>query len=499
MMKISLFFLFSFFASLTIFSQTQGIAYPSVGKGVATTFLTDYHCLGINTSALGWGTGYENKKITLGSSEFGFGIYSDALNSTKLKSLSGAIKNKITGNTQTPFDIANQKLASAEYAQAGVSVFLDYNWAGFSYQGEKFGGIAFNIRENYSYYSKFNQQVTDLIFRGTASNFFDSLTVVIGADTSVIANRPDISADSLSNVIKGTMAIPLNLSQLTLGSEVKMVWNRSYNFGYGRKIFGKEGKFELFGGIGGRYIQSMAMFNMESKGKGLVMYSAVTPSFNIDYGAVANSNPSSFSTGKSLLPKAVGSGYGIDLSASIIFFKKLKVAMAVNNIGQVTYDRNVYSVKDTLFTNLSLNGLVDYDITQSINQLLSTGGILTLQGQEKYILKNASDFRIGASFQPFKFLHIGFDMVAPFNTKNPGSLQNAVYSFGGELKPFKWLALSCGYFGGGIYQSNIPVGVNFIFRDGAYEVGISSRDAMTFFTQNKHSISSAFGFARVRF
>ena len=44
--------------SFSAFNQTQGIAYSAVGKGVATTFVTDYHCLGINTSALGWGTGY---------------------------------------------------------------------------------------------------------------------------------------------------------------------------------------------------------------------------------------------------------------------------------------------------------------------------------------------------------------------------------------------------------------------------------------------------------
>ena len=43
-------------------AQTQGVAYTAVGKGVATTFLTDYQCLGINPSALGWGTGYDDKK-----------------------------------------------------------------------------------------------------------------------------------------------------------------------------------------------------------------------------------------------------------------------------------------------------------------------------------------------------------------------------------------------------------------------------------------------------
>lgn len=74
----------SIFFSDVVYSQGQGIAYPAVGRGVATTFVTDYHALGINTSALGWGTGYEKKRFTTGSSEFGFSFHSDNLSSDKL-------------------------------------------------------------------------------------------------------------------------------------------------------------------------------------------------------------------------------------------------------------------------------------------------------------------------------------------------------------------------------------------------------------------------------
>jgi hypothetical protein len=98
-----------------------------------------------------------------------------------------------------------------------------------------------------------------------------------------------------------------------------------------------------------------------------------------------------------------------------------------------------------------------------------------------------------------KVFSFGFDFVAPFDRNNPGSIANPVISFGGEVRPVKFIALSAGYFGGGIYKSNIPVGINFILKDGAYEVGISSYDALTFFTTKSNSISSAFGFARFRF
>lgn len=482
-----------------VISQTQGVAYPAVGKGVATTFVTDYHCLGINSSALGWGTGYEGKKFTVGATEFGFGIYSDSLTSDKLKKLYKAVRSEISNNSSDTANWQEQQAAVADYSQAGISIFVNYNWGGFAYQTKKFGGFAFNISENYQWYSKLNQETTDIVFRGKLANYFDSLTIVVSGDTSVIANSANLSQDTMNSVILGTMSVPLNLSAITKGSEIHSVWNRFYSFGYGRRIFGKDSIIEVFGGIGGRFIQSMAMFNMKSDESGLYMYSSISPNFNIDYGSIAGLNPSNFTERGKILPKAVGNGYGVDLSASIILFNKLKIAAAVNNIGSVTYSRNVYKVNDTLLTSVSVNGLSDYNVTQSVNQLLDEGGLFKLEGQEKYVLKNASDFRFGSSMEFGKVFSFGFDVVVPFDNENPGSIANPVYSFGGEIRPIKWLALSAGYFGGGIYRNNIPVGINFILKDGSFECGISSYDALTFFTKNSNSISAAFGFARFRF
>lgn len=500
-MKLKIFLsLFSCLCITFLNAQTQSIAYPAVGKGVATTFVTDYHCLGINSSALGWGTGYKDKHFTIGATEFGFGIYSDSLNSDKLKNFYKAVRQEITGDgTEDTLNWQEQQNAASDYARAGISMFIDYNWGGFAYQSEKFGGIAFNVRENYQWYSKLNDETTDIIFKGKLSSYFDSLTIVMNGDTSVIANSSNLSQDTLNSVILGTISTPLNLSEITKGSEIRSVWNRYYNIGYGRKLFGKDSVFVVYGGVGARYIQSMAMFNMTSDDSGLHMYSSITPNFNIDYGSVASINPSNFIEKGKLLPKVVGSGYGIDFSASVILFNKLKFAAAVNNIGQVKYTRNVYKVNDTLLTSVSVNGLSDYNVTQAVNQMLREGGILSLEGQEDYISKNASDFRFGASMEFGKKISVGIDVVAPFDRTNPGSIANPVYSIGGEIRPIKWIALSLGYFGGGIYKNNIPVGVNFILRDGAYEFGVSSYDALTFFTKNSNSISAAFGFARFRF
>lgn len=490
--------LFSISLLYGIGAQTQGISYTAVGRGVATTFVTDYHALGINASALGWGNEY-GKRFTTGASEFNFGIYSDSLNADRLRKLYKAIRSDMTGKNQEEGQWAQQREYAQDYARAGIALDANFNWLGFSYHSETFGGIAFNINEQYNWYSKLNEETSDLIFGGKLAEYFDQLTVVYGTDTTVIPNSDNISQDTLDHVVLGTISVPLLLSQITEGSSIRMVWNRNYNFGYGRKLFGDDSTFAVYAGVGGRFIQSMGMLSLESEGNGQVrMYSALSPGFDIDYGAIATMNPSNYSeTG--FVPKPVGMGYGIDLAVSTRIMSFLKIGLAVNNIGSVKYTRNVYEIRDTIVGDLSLNGLANYNITNSMDLLLQDGGLLSLKGQEEYVLKNAANIRLGASMDFGKFASVGIDFIAPFDSESPGSIDNYVISVGGDIKPTKWLTLSAGYYGGGIYQHNIPLGVNFVLGGGTYEVGIASRDALSFFMNTSRSISTAFGFARVRF
>jgi hypothetical protein len=497
MKAVALLFTFAIFFSFDFHAQTQGIAYPAVGKGVATTFVTDYHSLGINSSALGWGNEY-NKKFTTGSSEFNLGFYSDSLNADKLRELFKSIRQSASGNGVDTAGWQAQRQYAQDYLNTGITMDMNFNWMGFSFQSEKLGGIAFNISENYTWYSRLNENTTDLIFNGRASSYFDSLTVVFGVDTSTIANTGNYSQDTLDAIIQGSASVPLNLSQFMDGTEIRFAWNRHYNFGYGRKVFGKDSTFMLYAGIGGRYIQSMAMFNVQVEGNEFSVYSSYNPNYDINYGAIANTNPSNF-TQSGAIPKPVGSGFGVDLSVSAILFNKLRLAAAVNNIGSVTYTRNVYSVSDTLVANMEVGGLQNYDVTNSVYSLLEDGGLFNLVGEEKYTLRNAATYRLGASLQLGSRIHLGMDVVGPFDRDNPGSLSNPVISLGGEVRVLKWLHLSAGYLGGGIYKHNVPVGINFVFGGGTYECGISSRDALTFFMDGSNSISTAFGFARVRF
>ena len=120
------------FIVLTYFlnAQTQGVSYPSVGRGVATTFVNDYHSLGINNSALGWGNDY-GTNVTTGMSEFSLGFYSDSLSSERLKKLYKAIRTDMKDEEPTEGQWAEQKEYAQDYVESGMAIDLSHNWLGF--------------------------------------------------------------------------------------------------------------------------------------------------------------------------------------------------------------------------------------------------------------------------------------------------------------------------------------------------------------------------------
>lgn len=477
----------------SVFTQTQYSAYTAVGKGVATTFLNDYQSLGINSSALGWGPSYDGKSVTFGTQEFAFGMTSPNLDKDKLGNASQALLNTLRDRENADFDLDAQLEAAGDYAETGIAINADYNWFGASFYNEKFGGLAISARTTYNFFAQLNEQTSAIVFRGRLAGYFDSLTIAMNGDTSMIANATGLSQDTLNAVIRGTSSSPQTLSQLTDGTKINFSWNREFNFGYGRKIVG-DSTFTLYGGIGGRIIQSIGMFDFESTDGELRAQSSLSPLFQVDY-----NDPNALSSNQGLLPDVTGNGYGIDLSLSAMLLKKIRVAVAVNNIGAVTYNTNVYTVRDTLVTTVTMPGLDDYDATSSMQQLVQDGSIMSLVGQEEMVIQNPATFRMGGSIELGKMFNVGLDVIAPFNADAPGSLQNAVVSVGGDFKPVEWLHISAGYFGGGIYANNIPVGINFVLGGGTYEFGIASRDALSFFLRDGKSISMAFGFARFRF
>ena len=197
------------------------------------------------------------------------------------------------------------------------------------------------------------------------------------------------------------------------------------------------------------------------------------------------------------LPNSVGQGWGFDLGASALFFNKLKVGLAVTNIGSITWDGNLYQVNDTLFTQTSNGGLDNYNVSNTVNNLSGEQGLLSWSGAQSRTVSLPTTIRLGASMRFGKRAELGLDIIMPGNDE-PGNMEKAIIGFGGDLKVLPFLKIQAGYLTGGNYGNQVPVGLLITPPSGRFEAGIASRDAVTFFTQNGPTLSLSFGFMRFR-
>ena len=477
------------------FSQQEYSSFTNAGRGCATTFATDYEAIGINPANLGWAWKFSNKKFAMGFAEFGASISSDALTKDQLRSSVASI---ISGNSNNL--TYQQKIdAASSFTQAGTTMNVDVSVFGAAITTKKAGGFAFRIVDHMQLYTKFGSNAANLFFLGKTSSIFDSLTIVTAAGTSQnIANHPNLSSDTAKLVTQGYSNAPQLLSKVLNGSEIKLTWTREYNFSYGRKIFG-DSIFALFGGVGIKYVQGLALLDVQSTNNHLSGFSSISPAFNINYGAAAaQANQVTQSGG---LPKTVGNGYGFDFGVNAIIKNKLKIGVAINNIGSIVWKGNAYTLKDTFLVKTTNAGLQNYNMITQLSNMFSAGagGLVNLQGEKSITTQLPGMMRAGASLVLGKKGEVGVDFIVPLNTTSPGSFTNPVISIGGDFLPVKWLKLQAGFVHGGYYGNQIPLGIIFIAKGGTYEAGVASRDIVTFFTQNGPNLSLSMGFMRMRF
>jgi hypothetical protein len=480
--------------SVSTYAQYENSSFTNAGRGCATTFATDYEALGINAANLGWDWKFSDKKFALGFAEFGASITSDALTKSQLRSSISAIISGKSNNLTYQDKIG----AASTFAEAGTTMNLDMSILGFAVTTKKAGGFAFRINDHVQLYAKFGSNAANLFFLGKTSSIFDSLTIVTSAGTTQnIANHPNLNSDTAKLVTQGYSNAPQLLSKVLNGSEIKLTWTREYNFSYGRKIFG-DSLFALFGGIGIKYVQGLALMDVQSNNNQLTGYSSISPAFNINYGAAAAQANQVTGGG---FPKTVGNGYGFDFGVNAVIKNKLKIGFAVNNVGAIIWKGNAYRLKDTFLIKTTNAGLQNYNMISQLSNMFSAGagGLVNLQGEKSITTQLPGNMRAGASLVLGKKGEIGIDFIVPLNGNTPGSFQNPVISIGGDFMPIKWLKLQAGFVHGGNYGNQIPLGILFIAKGGKYEAGVASRDVVTFFTQSGPNLSLSMGFMRFRF
>jgi hypothetical protein len=481
-----------FVIAINALAQIEYSSFTNTGRGAVTTFATDYHALGINPANLGWNWDFENKRFSLGTSEFAYSIHSQALTKTELRNM---IKDIIQGN-DNKFTYDQKMQAAKDFAQTGFAINADMASFGFCFSTEKFGGIAFRINNRFHWYSNLGETASQLLFQGFNAPYFDSLLYFNGTDTITIPNGK-YSPDTLQNVLSGFANIPKSIGEVFNNSQINMSWTREWNLSYGRKIFNIDSVFSLYAGAGIKLYQGLALIEAQSTNNQLSAFSSITPAFGIDYGTAAQQNPSAI-TQNGWFPKPVGKGWGFDFGINAVLFNKFKIGVSYINAGSITWDGNVYTAQDTLLYDTQNPGLESYNIASQMGDVFGQNGLFKWQGVESKKVSLPSTIRIGAGLRINKKIEIGADVVLPGNT-TPGNYENAILAFGGDVMPVKWLRLSAGFVTGGNYDFRIPLGVTFVAKNGTWEGGIASRDAVTFFTQNGPTLSLAMGFLRYRF
>ncbi len=474
-----------------LFAQTEGSAFTLTGMGVATPFATDYQALGINPGNLDLDPKY-TKMTTVGFAEVGLSLYSEVLTKPELRQ--NLFKEDIK-----KFSVSEKRDMALQFANSDNAFNIDVMLFGFSINTERAGTFAFASRDRANFYSKLGSKVSEIMWLGYNASYFDSLIVNNGSGGyDTIPNSTQLDPQTQQNIVQGYTALANaeNLTQLIQGTKFGFSWFREFNLGWGKKIL-ERGDYMLYGGLGVKFIVGQGMLDITAENGKAIAFSAMSPLFDIDYGTASQQNPSAYdSTAKKLKP--VGYGYGVDLGTTFVFKKKFFLSVAVNDIGKIQWSGNLYKLNDIAVTNFENPGLESTSFLDQVSQLNGSDGLLSWQGESKRTTQLPTTARFGLAYDNNKSLKGGIDIILPMSD-GVANVQKPVIAIGGEFTPLPWVHLQAGYTQGGNYGIKIPVGIYFTVGKGTYEFGIASRDFVTFFRDNKPTISMAFGFLRFRF
>ena len=463
--------IFSFFSLTVAYSQTALNVFNITGGGYSTTAVSDYQCLGINPANLGWS--WDNHMINLGLFETGLSIYTNAL--TKYQVTHDLFNNNVHLDSIGKKKAANDFTDTRLWGQGGVI------WLGVSVNVPKIGGFAVSIRDRFLWNTVLNYQAAQFLFLGYRDPYFDS----------VVKNPGDTTG--YASYLHRKLA-----SIVYAGTKIQFIWYREYNFGFGRTIIDND-LLTLYGGIGIKYLEGYGSLQYLQKGLIVDAYSSLGPEFNIDYGA---SSPSQI-PGKKY--QKVGQGWGFDIGFTLKLLKKLKVAVALDDIGSIKWNGNVYEANNVTVWKITTPGISNYNIFTN-TQLINTDGLPketnTWTGLTSKTVSLPMTFRGGASFQPIPQIEVGVDAVVPLNTKVPGSYDKEVIGLGGRIDPIKWVQLSVGMVTGADVGISVPLGITFYpVRNAvvAWQIGLAIPDVMTLLKNKDIMTGITFGFLKLSF
>ncbi len=472
------------------FAQTEGSSFTLTGMGVATPFARDYQAVGINPANLDLDPRYETT-VALGFAEGGLSLYSAALTKEE-------VRQNIFQEDVKEFSLAQQRLYAKEFSNSANAVDIEITLVGLSIKTKRMGTFAFRTRDRASLFYELSPQASEFLWLGYGSSYWDSLVVRTNGIDTTIANSSNIDQATYDKVTRGftDTANAQLLSEFLDGTKFKMNWIREFNLAWGKKLWSND-DLQLHAGLGVKFLVGQGLLAIDSKDGKTEIFSALSPVFQVDYG-VSEENPSSLPENAGNLAP-VGFGFGFDIGTTLVWKDRFFLSAAINDIGSMNWDGNVYILNDSKVIETKNDGIESTDFVTQIEGLNGSDAVLDWKGATTLTTQLPTTLRVGLGWENHPSYKLGIDIIAPMND-DVASMERPVIAIGGEFSPIKQVHLQAGYVTGGNYDSKIPVGIYFTLgQQGGYEFGVASRDIITFFTKIEPTISMAFGFLRFRF
>ena len=454
----------------TAFAQNELSNFSATGRGgVVNTFATDYQAVGINPANLGRRT---NFRVAFTIGEVGAGIGSQSFSKTTFKHIL--------------YD-GSQRIGAAEKATlvnqlSGDNVLnlnIDTNLFGLAITlPNGLGGLAFSSRQRVGGHLALNRNAADILINGQNAAVVKQYYPVpntSGTPTPTAANAPLIST-----VLDGT--------------SIQAAVTNEFNVAYGIQVYQNEA-LKLSLGAGYRYIQGIGIADIRVSGGSLTAYTAFSPVFNINYGALANNPNFNYESGSGLKP--VGHGNGFDAGVSAEIGKIFRLGASVTDMGSMTWTANVLEASDQKLQQTASTGVTTYDVLTEISKQFDTDkqNLFTYTTAKERTAALPAKLRLGGGIRISKFFEAGLDLTAPLN-KVAGNLTTTFVGLGVDYKPLSWLKLSSGFTSGAGYGKSLPLGLTFVSP--VWEAGISTRDVTGLLSEDSPYSSVAFGLLRFK-
>ncbi|HSG67633.1 MAG TPA: DUF5723 family protein, partial [Bacteroidales bacterium] len=256
--------------------------------------------------------------------------------------------------------------------------------------------------------------------------------------------------------------------------------------------------FRFYAGIDLKLLQGFGILNYNSISMIEVEgYQALSPFYGVKY----NEPTPSELNGEGI--KTAGMGFGIDIGLTFDIYKNTRVGIAINDIGSIKWDGNVYEGENVPIRSIETAGINNYNIFSESGGIIADNTNLgKWVGLKDKRVSLPMHMRIGASHRPVDQLSFGVEMLLPMKKDLPGAYTDPYFAGGVKYNPSKWFQLSAGMTYGGGFGFNIPIGFTFIpvnNEQTSWELGFASRDVMTWFKQTDPMVSFVFGFLRFSF